>query len=814
MRQGVAFRLRSWRAVDPAHPIGQTRDHHDRGLATQGAQDGGRYRMNRLARCVIALLAGVTPAVYAQSAAPDPAAKDLKAVTVTARDRQEPLAKVPESITIFSAPSLNALDIQSFNDYATRTPDLSFGYGSGTTGVSAARTIAIRGVSGQSLFGSSGSTGFYIDDTPLPESIDSRIVDIQRIEVLKGPQGTLFGQSSLGGTVRIITQKPDATQNDVGFMTQAGVTSGGGTLDRGGSVVGNLVVIPDEIAVRAVLFANHDGGYLTRTYPSPDSPAVDDPYLPVPRKSVHDQGAQTTYGGSITTLWRIGPAFDATLRFLMQDTHYNGFPATFAPLPSFKPVYRLDRAYNIQPTALDKWYLPSLELRYHGDRYTLVSVTSYFDRHNRDVEDSTYGTQQAMQGYYGVPSLPPQPFLWDQEHRQDQFSQEFRWEFTDVLGARGTLGAFYSKAHTTLSVPPEYAEGLVAATVGNTVVGPWPNDLLWTDHNPGMQEEKAIFGEVDIPLAERWTATFGARQYWLRQTYDFTADGFNNFGVTTSAPQASHQSGVNPKIGIRYQATPDTMFYASASEGFRAGAAQQFLPFCALPSLPADDIIHLKSDTLWSYEVGAKTAIPGSGIFVSAAAYHIDWRNIQQQVALPCGAYFSINGGRAHIDGGEIEFNGRATANLELRAGVGYERSRIDRPGALANVGITPGSSVLGVPTWTGSLAGIYTHRIVDGWDGYTEAAASYTGSSRTLLNGGNGLFATRDSYVLVDFRVGVRHGASDVSLNVHNAGNAKPNLGDIGYVGYAQYTRDGTIIPQVATLPARTVLLEYRYNL
>lgn len=814
MGRGVTSRSRNGRAVDPVHLVEEVRDHCCRRLAAQGSRDPGRYRMKTLVRRLAISLAGVAPAIHAQSVASAQAAKDLKAVTVTARDQQEPLDKVPESITIFLAPSLNALDIQSFNDYATKTPDLSFGYGSGTTGISAARTIAIRGVSGQSLFGSSGSTGFYLDDTPLPESIDPRIVDMQRIEVLKGPQGTLFGQSSLGGTVRIIAQKPDATRNDVGFMTRAGVTSGGGTIDRGGSVVGNLVLIPDEMAVRAVLFANHDGGYLTRTYPSPDSPAVDDPYISVPRKSVRDQGAQTTYGGSITALWRISPAFDATLRFLMQDTHYNGFPATFAPLPSFKPVYRLDRAYNIQPTALDKWYLPSLELRYHGDHYTLVSVTSYFDRHNRDVEDSTYGTQQVMQGYYGVPSLPPQPFLWDQEHRQNQFSQEVRWEFTDVLGTKGTLGAFYSKVHNTLSVPPEYAQGLVAATVGNTVVGPWPNNLLWTDRNPGMQEEKAIFGEVDVPLSERWTVTLGARQYWLRQAYDFTADGFNNAGVTTSAPQASHQSGVNPRIGIRYQATPDTMFYASASEGFRAGAAQQYLPFCVLPSLPADDIIHLKSDTLWSYEVGARTAIPGSGIFISAAAYHIDWRNIQQQVALPCGAYFSINGGRAHIDGAEVEFNGRAAEHLELRAGVGYERSRIDRPGALANVGITPGSSVLGVPTWTGSLAGIYTHRIVDGWDGYAEADVSYTGNSRTLLNGGNGLFATRDSYVLVDFRVGVRHGASDVSLNVRNAGNAKPNLGDIGYVGYAQYTQDGTIIPQVATLPSRTVLLEYRYNL
>ncbi|TAM99166.1 MAG: TonB-dependent receptor, partial [Rhodanobacteraceae bacterium] len=381
-------------------------------------------------------------------------------------------------------------------------------------------------------------------------------------------------------------------------------------------------------------------------------------------------------------------------------------------------------------------------------------------------------------------------------------------------GAKGTLGVFYSRAEVSLGVLPEYAQGLVAATVNNTVVGPWPNDLLWTDYNPGTEESRAIFGQVDIPLAERWTLTLGARKYWLRQTYDFIGNGFNNFGVTPSNPQASHQSGLNPKVGVSYQVTSSTMLYASASKGFRAGQAQEYLPFCSLPSLPVDDIVHLKSDTLWSYEAGVKTWIPDSGMFVSAAAYHIDWKNLQQQVALPCQAYFSINGGRARINGGEIELDGQATEHLQLRAGVGYVSSHIDVPGPLAIVGIRPGSPVLGIPTWTAVLAGIYTHRVVEGWDGYLEADASYTGSSLALLNGGNGLFATRDSYVLVDFRIGVRHGKSDISLNVHNAGNSKPNLGDIGYVGYAQFTQNGTIIPQVATLPPRTVLLEYRYNL
>jgi outer membrane receptor protein involved in Fe transport len=737
----------------------------------------------------------------------------LRTVIVTAQEQRQPLARVPESITVFSDRTLRALDIRSFGGYATKTPNLSFVYGAGSTGVSNARTVAIRGITGQNLFGTSGATGFYIDNTPLPESIDPRIVDVKRIEVLKGPQGTLFGESSLGGTVRIITQKPNLTRDELGYTSEIGITSGGGSADGGASLIENIVLAPGRLATRIVLFGSHAAGYLTRTYPAPSSPAVSNPFLPAPRTSVADQGARTTYGGSITTRLHLGSALGVRLRVMAQDTHDKGFPATFAPLPAFKPVYTLDRAFNVQPGATDAWVLPSLEIHYRRGKLRIVSATSYFYHHNRDSEDSTYGTQQILQSYYGVTTLPVQPFLWDQENDQNQFTQELRLSFKGFLGVRGTIGAFYARSRSVLSVPPEYARSLVAATVHNTVVGPWPNDLLWTDYNPAMQRDTALFGQIYVPLARRLTLTLGARQYWLHQTSDFTANGFNNFGLTPSDPQSSRQSGINPKAALSYQLTRRAMIYASASEGFRAGAAQTYLPFCALPNLPVNDITHLKSDTLWSYEVGGKTQVPDTGLLLSAAAFHIDWRNLQQQVALPCEAIFDINGRRARINGGEIELDGHLIPSLALRAGVGYEKTDITEPGALAIVGVATGSRVLGTPAWTANLASVYTRPLTTTLDGFVEADASYTGDSRALLNGGNGTFATRSAYVLVNLRLGVRRGSTSVSINVRNATNAKPNLGDIGYIGYAQYSASGTIIPQVATLRPLTVLLQYRHD-
>jgi len=766
--------------------------------------------------CALGVYAPQAPAADA-GAATAADTDTLETITVSARKRDESLATVPVSITVFTGDALENYNIQSFTDYATKTPNVSFSYGGGPTGISDARTVAIRGITGQNLFGTAGATGFYIDDTPVPGSVDPRVLDIDNIEVLKGPQGTLFGESSLGGNVRLITKKPNLEKDEFSFTTQAGLTSGGGSADGGASVIGNLVLVPDKLALRTVLFFNHDAGYMTRTFPDPTSPAVADPNLAAPRTSVGNQGAQTTFGGSMAALLKVTDNFDATLRVMFQNTADNGFPATYAPLPAFTPDYTLNRAFDVQPHASDVWALPSLDLKYTGQGWSFVSSSSFFYRHTRDVEDSTYGTQQVLTNYYQVSGLPNQPYLWDGEHFHDQITEEMRVAFDPWHNLSGTVGAFYSQTHTKFYIPPTYANGLVAATTTNAVVGPWPNDEIWTQTNPAVQKDKSIFGELYYKFFDKFTLTAGLRHYWLSQETDFTADGFMNFGATPSDPQHNSQSGTDPKAGLSYQITDETMVYASASKGFRAGGAQAYAPFCSLAGLPVTDITQLKSDTLWSYELGTKIQLPHPGLLLSAAAFHIDWSNPQQQVALPCGYYFDINGGKATINGGEIELDGHLSKALQMRFGVGYEDTKITDPGALGlpGIGVQAGSRILGTPAWNVSVGGVYSQPLTDTMDGFVSADYSYTGNSEALLNGGYGAEATRPSYSLANLRFGVNHEKSEFSLNIHNLTNAKPNLGDIGYVGYAQYQNyaAGTIIPQVATLQPLTVILQYKQS-
>jgi len=767
--------------------------------------------------CANAVRAADTPT---ESAAETEA---LETITVTARKRDESLAKVPVSITVFTSESLQAYNIQSFNDYATKTPNVAFTYGGGPTGIADARTISVRGITGQNLFGTAGATGFYIDDTPVPGSIDPRVLDIDNIEVLKGPQGTLFGESSLGGNVRLITKRPDLNNSGIGYMAEAGVTSGGGSADGGASFIGNAVIVPDFAALRVVLFANHDAGYLTRTYPTaPNGAGASDPFVSVPRTSVDDQGAITTGGGSAALLVRATDNFDIKLRFMFQDQYDHGFPAAFAPLPDFTPDYTLNRAFNVQSHASDVWSLPTLDLKYTGTGYSIVWANSYFYRHTQDVEDSSYGTQQVLTGpVYLVTGLPAQPYLWDGEHYHDQVTSEARLSFDPIHNISGTIGIYYSNTHSRFTIPPTYANGLNSPTTTACPFGSpalpctlttpaWPNDEIWQQTNPATQEDKSIFGELYYKFLDQWTLTLGGRQYWLNQTTDYTSNGFLNGGPTPSQPETNSQSGFNPKAGLSMQMTDATMVYASASKGFRAGGAQANFPGCS-SNLPADVVTHVQSDTLWTYEIGTKIQLPDPAILISAALYNIEWSNLQQQVALSCGFYLQVNGEKARINGGEIEATGRLTRELQFRMGLGYEDTSITDPGNLAQVGVLPGTRVSGVPALTASIGGVYTRALSANMDGFMSADYSYTGNSVSLLVGGGGTEATRPGFSLVNLRVGISQGPSEVSLNVHNLFNAKPNLGDIGYVGYAQYNAAGSVIPQAATLQPLTMLLRYQ---
>ena len=263
-----------------------------------------------------AFLGAVPAVVYAQAAAsadasaapaatpaPAPAPSSvLDEITVTARKKNESAINVPVSITAFSEATLENLNINTFTDYATKTPNMTFSYGTANWGYVDSHTVAIRGITGF------GTTGVYIDETPVPDSLDPRVVDISRIEILKGPQGTLFGQSSLGGNLRLITVQPTLGKDDGHMSVKLGKTAGSGAPDFSADFASSKD-LGSNLVGRIVGFYDSEGGYLTRH-------AVD-PLTGAQLANVDNYGAQITYGGSAAIRWTPGDRWDTTFRLML-----------------------------------------------------------------------------------------------------------------------------------------------------------------------------------------------------------------------------------------------------------------------------------------------------------------------------------------------------------------------------------------------------------------------------------------------------------------------------------------------------------------
>ncbi len=644
--------------------------------------------------------------------------------------------------------------------------------------------MAIRGVSG------GGTTGFYIDDTPVPDSMDPQVVDILRIEVLKGPQGTLFGAGSMGGNVRIVTQQPQ-------FDTSGQVTASAGYTDRGttpdGRVTGsaNFMLFNDSVAVRTVLFSAHDSGFITREFPvSPGS---------VQMSSEGGQGAQSKIGGSVSALMHLGANGSITVRLMGQNIDAHGAAENYAPLPGFSPLgYIFDRQANLQEGWTDGWYLPSVELHFDVGDWKLTSSTSYFWRRSYDLEDSTEGSIQAF-GLYGY--SPPSSLLgagvpWYLLLTDERFNQEWRASWSGSSPLKASLGARYAHERLDSYLPPISNQGLVSD-------GIWPTSLLFVGDTGESSFDSSVFGELYYTFS-RFELTLGARGFWLEQKTEIIQNGFFNGGFVSTPNLESTEHGAVPKVALSYTAPDEALIYGSASKGFRAGGPNEFYPpICdsgiAQLGLTSDELKQFKSDSLWNYEVGAKDKV--GPLTVSGALFQMNWSDIQQRIILPvCEAPATVNAGKARIRGAELEATGRVAESLEYRIGVGYQDPKILSPGLS---GLPSGSRIPQVPYLTGTVAVRYTHALTASTNVYFSTDYSYVGSSLSSTSTQQFSLAPaeRAGYGLWNAGMGGDWGPNRLEFYTKNILNKEANLGDIYPVGFTPVDAQGLPLPRVAVL-------------
>jgi iron complex outermembrane recepter protein len=669
-------------------------------------------------------------------------------VVVTARKTVERLQDTPMSIAVVSSDTIDKTGAVTLEDLGRETPGLNI--------VSAApgqNAITLRGLSGNN------TVGFYLDDTPLTIGIgnaaqptnfdmDPVLFDLDRVEVLKGPQGSLYGAGSFGGTVRYITNQPNLTEEHVSAKVTVSGTEGGGPNEEVDGLI-NQPLIDGYVALRAMAFERDYSGYINQYPTDPNN------YLAVlPGPVDHGVNTEQTFGGRIAIEARPVEGFSATLAGYYQRMHL-GAPFTFdAPPGSFEdPI----QSRLVREPSTDEVSLSTLTLQGNLDHVKITSSTSYMDRYIFNAEDDSKDL------YYFYPQAAVYPSVLYAEAGNHNFVEELR-----AAGGsgpvHGVLGLFYAHAVAfgmlDWPTPPQY----------EAAFGSEPAYFNWNDF---LDVQKAVFGELNVDLAPGLQATLGDRIYQQSQRYVLYIDGIFNGGLTTPETALySDARGTTPKYGLSYHVSPDVLAYATAAKGYREGGpVYPFPPQCA-KSFEALGVstppTAYQPDSIWNYELGTKTEWLEHRLLFNGALYYIDWTDIQQNITLPsCGFNFTGNFGKAVSKGAEFELDYDPTRALKLNLSAAYNEAKLTStvPGAAGQADQT----LEYAPRWMGATSAEYTRYLTDGTSAFLRGdfnISSHEYASYDVQS----IYHNVAGYSLLNLRLGAKHAGWTGGLFCENA--------------------------------------------
>ncbi len=718
------------------------------------------------------------------------------------------------SITAFSEFELQRSGAEGIFDYGVKIPNL--GFSNEADGRFNAGSPAIRGVAGGGVV---GATGFYIDDIPVPEYMNPRISDVSRVEVLRGPQGTLYGARSMGGTVRVITKQANADEMEGSMGASiSDVKEGDINWRVDGSL--NAPIIDGVLGMRALVYYAQNSGIFDRVHiAGSNRPAFD------PVENVDDD---EFYGGQLSFTWNVADNVSIRPRFMYQRTDSDNLP-----LADLSPGnFEVPRHNNIAEPGEEEWWLGSVTINVDTGFGEIVSTTAKFDREVNEFEDQT-GT---LDGLIFVANGLPEPHIpspLSEMEEDTAFVHETRLiaGFGDlpVESVAMTLGVFYEDREHILNYPPSFAPGINArftsdlnALLTGIAPGfpiPFPpgalgSDLVFETLDYTDTEEIAVFGELTLRLSDNLRLTGGAR--WSKTTLDFSAvrNGIVNGGPATQMPPTRSDSRVVPKVLMELDVTDDLLVYATASKGFRVGGINLPVPeaFCATQladlGITNADIFAFDSDSLWNFEMGMKSSWLAERVHLNIAAFNINWSDTLQTNRLSCGFQYVANSGSAENKGLEVELKAVPMEGLNVSMGLGYTDAEITKGDPL--VGTVAGDRILQVPEITFNAAAEYSFPLFSDWEGYLRGDYSYYGDSLSANNvSGTTPPRVRDSFDLLNFRLGAFQADSwDVALFVKNATNEHANLSDNRSIAAEKPGR-----PRIVTNRPRTFGLEIRKN-
>jgi iron complex outermembrane recepter protein len=675
----------------------------------------------------------------------------LEAITVTARLREEALVDVPFSI---AAPSDNTLRLRGVDNIEAVAANVA-GFSVQNLGPGQSQ-VAMRGASsGQIARDQAGvkeQVGAYLDDSPVSLSLftpDLDLFDVSRIEVLRGPQGTLFGAGSMAGTVRYISNQPELGTSAV-FGEVGGHWVGGGS-PGSTARLGYNVPLGDRAALRFVGYSNRQGGWMDAVQPD--------------FTVNQDVNGSDRAGIRAALRFEANPRLTLTPRVVYQRFKADGWNRIDAfnilanPWTTTRPPVTLgerEQFTQIAEPVTDEFLLADLNLQYNLGRMTLSSITGYTDRDILVIRDATALTGSVTGGSFGASD---DVYTLDSPLRDATTSKVFTQELrlaggTDQL--RWVVGGFYSNNQR------DYAQSLLVVGSDSLIAAEDPPIICPTGCAPGWTQgtrgarvdelyystlsydmkQSALFGEATYAVSDQLSLTAGLRYYNFTEDRLLVFDGI--FAVSQGDTGTTDANGVAPRFMLSYKPSENLTLNAQASRGFRLGGINDPLnqPLCSAADSTTFSPLagSWKDETAWNYEVGAKSQLAGGRASLNLSAFYMDIRDLQLTVtAGSCSSRLILNADKARALGAEVELTASPNENLDVSVSVGLNNAKLASSFLDVNdsviAGIADGNRLPSVPQIQASAAGTYGWPIAPGSRAFVSASWQHVGSRFTLID-------------------------------------------------------------------------------
>jgi iron complex outermembrane recepter protein len=725
-----------------------------------------------LGGAALGVLAG---SALAQTAPPTDktAAKEtgLEEIVVTAEKRESTVQKTPISMTAISEAEMQARGLEDFRSIAQETPGISMKTsGPGQT------EYEMRGLDATGGF--SPTVGFYVDDAPLTAPaqaaqgkvvVDPDLYDLNRVEVLRGPQGTLYGAGSMGGTIKLVTNAPQLNIFAVTAQSKESGTDGGG-FNYGGSAMINLPITQDVAAVRFVGTYKYTSGWIDRIVLNPFPLETNGGQT---RGNVLDAPVQARYsdvnweeleGGRVSLLLKLGD--NLTIQpGLMHQKISTGGPFTIDDPPG--NVYAHYQPFDIAEPLEDNFTLYTLTIKYHFDFADLTSATAKWNRHDEQTQDIS----ETIQSLLGIPSFYPPVGIGGGSQEETDFSDQASEELRLASNGDGRFqwlgGVFFSDFNSNTTSLSNYA-GL-EPIFGTT-------DLI-SIGEPINVTQRALFGETSYKVTDPLKATLGLRYYSYSSTEEAINGGIASVaggpGTVLEFGRAENK-GFNPKVNLAYTASDDVLVYTTAAKGFRPGGPNTPVPLSGpaqcltgpgnLQSLGLNSAPNqFNPDTVWSYEVGEKARALGNTFQINSDVYYERWTNVQQLVDPSCGFGFTANAGTASVYGSEIELAANLSESFMVTQNVGLTHATFNDSVRATNT--VEGQKLLDVPDVTLNTSVIYSTPVSASFKFNARGTYTYVGPMQDITYVRNNL----PGYALVNARAGLTSDRYSVFLFCDN---------------------------------------------